>query len=271
MSHPIAQLEKRMLGRSGTAVAPLLWELTFPPDAGIARAVLKAGANWFLLPASVPIDAIKGVVAPLTALDGVRIVVGTTAEELITRTRRAEVLRIEALAPLRCAAVMVQSADLSQMKSGGPFHRTGNLRQQAKCEFVFAEASSAADADWIISNSPAHAVSVPFGIADQSAGFGVLALGEELGTAIIAHPPQQAIWKTDPPAPAEEISFVLSYPQVAMAIAPFPRSIEEAQELLFAASAPIDAAQRQQLWSRFQEAVKPPPKPRAGHAPEYGA
>jgi hypothetical protein len=267
----LSPLPRRILARTERPVPPVLWELTAPADAGAVDEAAAAGADWFLIPASVAIGQIPALVASIRPLGSASVVIGATAAELSARTRRAELERIDALRPLACAAVIVQAGGPSEMKSGGPFHRTNNLRQQGRCEFVFAEAESVADAEWIIANSPAHAVSVPFGIEDQTARWRVLGQGEELGTAILARAPHARAWDVEHPTREQDLAFVLAHRAVAMAVEPFPSSSDEASRILGAAARPMDDAQRDALWARFAQSVKEPAKPRGHHPPEYGA
>ena len=262
-------LAKRILGRADRPVPPVLWELTAPADASVIAACAAVGADWFLVPAVVATPDIAPIVKSL--LGSAKVVVGVTAADLVARTRRAEVERIDALRPLHCAAVMVQAAEPSEMKSGGPFHRINNLRQQGLTEFVFAEAETVADAEWIIGNSPAHAVSVPFGIEDQTARFRVLAQAEELGTAILARRPTESVWEAGEVSRAEDLAFVLSHPAVAMVIETLPASREDTTRVLEALSRPAREARRDEIWARFAARVKEPPKPRGNHPPEYGS
>jgi hypothetical protein len=267
----LSPLPRRILARTERPVPPVLWELTAGADPGALEEAAAAGADWFLVPASVPVDRIPTLVASIRAIPSAHVVVGVTAADLVTRTRRAEVARIDALRPLKCAAVMVQAGGPSEMKSGGPFHRINNLRQQGRCELVFAEAETVADAEWMIANSPAHAVSVPFGIEDQTARWRVLAQGEELGTAVLARTPHERVWEVKHPTREEDLAFVLAHRAVAMGVQPFPTSREEASRILGSAARPIDETQREALWARFSQSVKEPAKPRGQHPPEYGA
>jgi len=262
-------LSKRILGRTDRPVPPVLWEVTAPADAAVTELLAAAGAEWFLVPATVATADIAAIAASLPRMASV--VVGVTAADLVARTRRAEVDRVDAIRPLKCAAVMVQAAGPSEMKSGGPFHRINNLRQQGKCDFVFAEAETVADAEWIIGNSPAHAVSVPFGIEDQTARFRVLEQAQELGTAIVARRVRERVWEAGDVTRAEDLRFVLAHQAVAMVVEPLPFSREDASDVLQVLPRPISEGRREEWWARFAEKVKEPPKLRGNHPPEYGS
>src|SRR4051812_28957822 len=113
-------LTQRILGRTDRSVPPVLWELTAPAEAGALALCAAAGADWFFIPASIATADVPALAASLRSLPAATVVLGVTAADLVARTRRAEVERIDALAPLKCTAVMVQAAGPSEMKSGGP-------------------------------------------------------------------------------------------------------------------------------------------------------
>jgi hypothetical protein len=251
----------------------VLWELSLDAVAfaDVLAHVAAAGADWFFIPATVAAGDVPLLVERLRSLPSANVVLGVTAAEFVSRTRRAEVERLDALRPLRCAAMLVQSAGPSEMKSGGPFHRLNNLRNAGRCDFVFAEAETVADGEWMIGNTPAHAVVLPFGVADQTARFRVLAAAEELGTAVIVRTPHAAAWDAPKLDRAAELAFALSHPAVAMVVEPLPVGRVEASGSLAAASRLISDAERDEIWKRFRAVVKEPPKPRGNHPPEYGA
>jgi hypothetical protein len=255
----------------------MLWEVDLPAvDAGefaeVLQVVVAAGADWFFIPNTVATGDLPLIVAQLQAVPSAQVVLGVAADDLVARTRRVEVERIDALRSLPCAAVMVQAGTPSEMKSGGPFHRVNTLRQQGRCQFVFAEAHDVADAEWMIAHTPAHAVTLPYGIADQTAGFRVLGVAaEEVGTGVIARRPTGAVWATPEVSLDQDVRFMLGDPRVTMVLESVPASREEAGQLLSAAARPIAGAEREAMWERFRAAVKEPPKPRGNHPPEYGA
>jgi hypothetical protein len=271
-----AMLSSRILGRTERAVPPVLWELDVArADGGsfadVLAIVAAAGADWFFIPHSVLTADIPLLADQLRALNRANVVVGVAGDQLVSRTQRAEVERIDALGKLRCAAVMVQVASPSELKSGGPFHRLNALRQQGRCDFLFAEAQTVADAEWMVDSSPAHAVSLPFGIGDQTAAYRVMKSAEELGTALLARRPEAAVWNVAAPSPIEDLSFIVSHATATMVIEPLPIDRDEARDVLAALAKPMAEDARLDYWQRFSAAVREPAKPRGNHPPEYGA
>jgi len=268
-------LPLRSLGRVDRLVPPLIWQIDGPvaPPAEVLRACRQA-ADWWFIPASLGLDAIgvwmnamsRAGDAPATVVLGVD-VADTLGRGTDAIERR---LAVAASGGARTDAVMLQGAGPSALKAGRPFHRLAQLRDRGRINLIFLEADDVAAAAWMVEHTPAHAVCVPYGLADLSAQFAVLPAARELGTAVVAIEPRQPAWTTGASAARyTDLSYVLGQPDVTAAMEPVPPRVDDLRAVLATARDPMSSDQRARWWAQFQHAVGPPPAAaRGAHPPD---
>lgn len=259
----------KLLGRTGTAVPPMIWEMTeaFVENTSgeeILRACTRYQVNWLLLPQLLSPAVLERM---KTTLGGVEdnqrwtIVLGADAESLRSRNARFVEDRLALLGRQKCLAIMLESAAIIDVKSGWPFHRLMHLRDRGLTELFFIEAEDCAAAEWFVEHSPAHAIGLPFGIEDQTARYRLLDMAASVGTALLARSVNSD----------EDRRFVAAEPGIAALIQPLPESVEGVESILRAMAHPISADERSRHWEQFKQRVPEPPRPRSAHPPEYGA
>ena len=227
---PLDALPQRPLPRAGRTISPLVWRIDGPPpEAGSARAAAVArafgAAEWCYVPSGLTDELVRrwaDFAAPIGggAGVGVRVIAGVRVDELLARDA-APLRRRLAHGPGRCEAVMLEEADPLELKNGRPYQRLNRLRDAGVARLIFLEAPDAATAEWLVENTAAHAVSVPLGLEDLTALYGLPQLAAEVGTALLARKPEAATWRPSGQADdAADLAFRLGEPRVAAAIAP---------------------------------------------------
>jgi hypothetical protein len=241
----------RRLGRSDIEVPSLIWRVSRDFDRHILKA---AGGDWVFAPA-------RGFKSDLRDLN---VLVGIEAEALRPRGTSAIEKRLAELGLERCAGIVLQGASADDVKSGWPLHRLAAVRERNLARLIVIEAAGIADAQWLVESSPAHAVIVPYGVEDLTAGFSLLDTAMEVGTAILATRPTAAVWSPPPDALAYDVQMRTGDDRIAASIEPLPAS-PPIPDL------PLSAEAREELWKQFRAQVPPPPPLKGGHPPEYGA
>jgi hypothetical protein len=193
----------------------------------------------------------------------VSLILGLTAESIRRRAMNPLQDRLKILGLPNCAAIMLEDVDVLDVKSGWPFHRLGALRDQGLLKMFFTEAHDIAAAEWLVEHSPTYAVSVPFGIEDQSVKFRLLNTARDLGTAIFARP--LATNSLD------DLRLRASEQGTVAQIESLPRNEEEVDKIVDALAHPMDETERIKLWESYREKTPEPAKPRSAHPPEFGA
>ena len=269
-----------MFGRTDRAVPPVWWRLWGDRPAAVepmVKRTAESGADWFVLPASCPLNALQQWGQALRAAAGsaAHVVVGVNSGDLHTKAMKPVYARLDALHGLRCEALILESLSLAEVKAGRPFHRFARLRDEGRVNYCIASsADDFAAAEWMVEHTPAHGILATFGLEDPTLKYRVLDAARELGTAIIARRPDgnTAVW--NPPRPIAaggSISFALSHPAVTAVVEDLPESEQSLRDCLTAATQPMDEPSAGEWWEAFQHEVAPPPKPRGGHPPEFGA
>jgi hypothetical protein len=283
---PGPQLAPRPLPRAGgESIAPLVWRVgPLSPAADPPLTILWAAValgGWVFVPTDVP-DAelawVKKVFdsQPTEVARTVRsrsVVMGVRGEDLAARRASRLYERLAGLGATSCAAVMLEEADPIELKGGRAYQRLTQLREAGVIRLIFLEATDVPNAEWLIENTAAHAVSLPFGVADLTAAYGLLDIAKEVGTAVLARRPERIVWNATAgwDKPTMHVPFCLSDPRVAAVIEPLPATDERLTYLVAAASSPIPNQVRESIWAAFQQEVPKPPRSRTGHPPEYGA
>jgi hypothetical protein len=262
VSGELPTLAPRALGRVGSLVPPVIWRVTHEssPAADVLGRAAAAGADWVLFDESVAAPAVPENL-PL------RTIVGIDLETLVERTGQRLAARFDALPGRRCDAVLLQRATANDLKSGRPYSRLSRLRDDGRTSLLMLEAYDDAEAEWMVENTAAHAVSVPYSAGDQLVRYRVLEHARQLGVALLAREPDVARVAVAPEG--DPVRFRLSDPDVTATIEPLPRDEQALRDVLTRASSPISEVERQQRWELFQQNVPEPPKPRGGHPPEF--
>lgn len=254
-------LKRRTLGRTGHPVPPVMWDLRMESmDSGhfleTAQSAAEVGAEWFIIDGGVGVGEVEMLTQQLLAIPSATVVLGLDAADFVTHTRRAETVRMEAIRPVMCAAVMVQNATAAELRSIALFNRLAPLQDAGDCHFMFVAAANAGDATWMIEHSPVAAVMAPFGLADQTAGYRALPAAREHGMGLIARRPTVAVWHAHAaPTAAEDIAFVLAFKEVASVVEPFPRDREELYAVLAALRTPMNEQERLHWWIGFSQQI----------------
>jgi hypothetical protein len=279
-------LAPRPLPRAGgDSIVPLVWRVMplrpgAEPPLSILWAAVATG-EWVYVPTDVSDAELAWVTkvfdshtAELTrTLRSRSLIVGARGEDLAARGASRLRERLAALGAASCAAVMLEEADPIELKGGRAYQRLTQLRDAGVTRLIFLEATDVPNAEWLIENTAAHAVSLPLGVADLTAAYGLLDIAKEVGTAVLARRPERAVWNATAgwDGPTSHVPFCLSDPRVAAVIEPLPATYERLNDLLVAAAFPIPDQVRESIWAAFQREVPRPPRSRTGHPPEYGA
>ena len=211
---PGPSLPPRPLPRAGgDSIAPLVWRVGplghgADPPLTILWAAVALG-EWVYVPTDVP-DAelawVKKVFDSRTAeltrtLRSRSLIIGRAGRGPAPRPALAPVReRLGALGASNCAAVMLEEADPIELKGGLAYQRLTQLRDAGVTRLIFLEATDVPNAEWLIENTAAHAVSLPFGVADLTAAYGLLDIAKEVGTAVLARRPERPSCGTRPRA-----------------------------------------------------------------------
>ena len=269
---PHPNLQTRQIARAGVRVPPIIWEVApeqvdRPERAAIVEACVRLGASDFYLPAATDPKTMERFAQSAAASN---VLLGLHAEHLLPRGSPAARERLRAAG--RARGLLLEDVASVELKGGRVFQRMAQLRDDGLVQFLALDASDVAAAEWMVEHTPAHAVCVPYGLADQTAAYTLLGAAEELATAVFARRPARATW-APPDAITDDLDlgFRVADARVTACIEPLPGSVHELEARLRAASDPMPASARERWWSAFQQQVPAPPKPRGGHPPEFGA
>jgi hypothetical protein len=262
MSSSEPRLSPRVLGRAGSPIPPIVWRVSHasPFNAHVLTRAAAAGADWVLVDADVPPASLPRDVFLHT-------IIGIDLETLVERAGRRLTARLDALPGERCDALLLQHATANDLKSGRPYNRLTRLRDEGRAPLLILEAIDAAEAEWMVENTAAHAVSVPYGIGDQLVRYRVLQHAKDLGVAILAREPEVAHVEAAPTD--DSLRLRLSDPDVAATIEPLPHDEAGLRAVLARAVQPMSDVERSHQWESFQQRVPAPAKPRGGHPPEF--
>lgn len=259
----------------------VFWEVTTDrlggPDAGeTVLACVRRSAQRFYLPASLDLFDVQYFAelagrAEEPPAPRPLVTLGLHAEHLLPRGSPAARERIRALREAKCSCrmILLEDAALIDLKGGRVFHRLTQLRDEVRD--VGLSADDMPSAEWMVENTPAQAICIPFGLADQTARYSLLSAAAGLGTAVFAHRPSRPLWHpTPPPTDEADLAYRAGEPRVAL-IEPLPWSPAELESVLHALAQPMPESERQHWWAQFQQHVPAPAKLRGGHPPEFGA
>jgi hypothetical protein len=266
-----SKFPQRPLDRDGRTISAIIWEVDRAPsetDGELLAASRALDANWLLVPATPSLDLLDQWRTLITESD--HLIIGVDSDDLVARRNRALVERLESLGRSHCDAVMLQDADTDSLKAGRPFHRLSNLRESGLTKFLFLDSPSAEVAEWITENTPAHAVAVPFDLADQTARYRLFDVAQEMGTKLLSRRAEAKKFDIAV-APEQELAFRFAEPHITAVIEPLPTTIRDVHRIANASTLALSTEQREEWWRQFQEKVPPPPKPKRGHPPEYGS
>ncbi len=258
-------------------MAPILWQAN-PAcvDSRQARDVLAraaaAGADWIYIPSFLS-AAEASELARLLGLIGSAwsVVIGLRVDQLQGRAVVPLQQRLAELGLRRCHALMIQGMSPTDAKSGRPFHRVIQLRERGLIDASFVYADDFACAQWMVENSPAHAVCLPYGLADQTAAYGLLRTAAENGAALIAAPVILPPWQPAPAFTAEmDLSFIAAEPGIAAVLRPLPLDPERLERMIHAVSTPMLDSDRQTWQDQYRQFTPPPSRPIRGLPSEFG-
>jgi hypothetical protein len=265
---PTSRLTSRPLPRADISIPPVVWQLTNDVTPQVVSEAVDAGTDWLFIPEDVDPERLRRA---RSLLVGMSLIVGVDTEQLLSRRSRPLEQRLEALGREQCDGVMLQHAEITELKAGRPFHRLNQLRDKGKTKLAFIEAADAADAEWIIESTPAHGVSVPFDLHDQLVKYRVFASAAEMGTALLSRRSSRAMWTNDLRDGDADICFRVGDGGVTSIVESLPTEVSVLRHVLSLVQQPMVASEREKWWSAFQAAVPAPPKSARGHPPEYGS
>jgi hypothetical protein len=262
------RLTPRQLGRTAEVlVPPVIWRAGGDVrDDDVVERAIEAGADWFFVPADQAIG--DALLRPIC--DGeAELIVGVSLDSLLQRRTPPIFERLPGRA---CGGVMLQEGVATDLKGGRPFHRLMQLRDAGRARLILLEAADVAEAEWMVDHTPAQAVSLPYGLIDQTARYRVLPAAAENGTALLAREPESPpAWEHDPIDPLASVAFGAAESPITSLLQPLPRDRESLDQILASIRNPMPDEQRQRWWEAFSKQVPEPPKPRGAHPPEYGA
>ena len=255
MNGDLPTLASRTLGRTGRPIPPILWRIgphTAAP-ADVLQRLPETGATWFFIDAGTP-DQTLAQLSP-----GASIVIGMDVGQLTPRAAAWLSRRLQQLSLATCEGVLIQDASPSAIKSGGPFHRLIQLRERGLTRTFWLDAEDAATAEWMVENTPAHAVCVPFSLDDQLAAYRVLPAAAEMGLAVIAKPGDLS---------AANLSFIAAEPRISAIVIGLPQTPQDLRRMAVAVAHPMPDEQRLTAWEAWQAAHPEPPRPKRNLPPD---
>lgn len=262
MSPPLIAPMRRPLGQSGLMIPPVLWDCGGHLDQPILLSCLSAGLDAFFLPSDIDLDVEFSLRRYLESAPArPQFWIGARTDELMPRG--APQVRERLARWGRCAAVVLEDADISDLKGGRAFQRLLELRQDGLAQAVALQASDLSTAVWLLENSAAQALLAPCGLADPSALRSLAPAAKALGMGLVAVEPGEAIWSPPPTMqPATDLEFRLGEPLITAAFLSPPTSLEELEAIRAAIAHPPTSAQREALWAAFCAQVPAPEPPK---------
>lgn len=249
----------------------VVWEIARRASGGgreLLHAARAQDANAVLFPVAASPETLGSWAEIVESNDTV--IVGLDSDDLVARRNRALEERLALLKQARCAAVLLQNVETDSLKAGRPFHRLLQLRDAGLTQKIFLDAPSAAVAEWMVENTPAAAVAVPFDLWEQSAKFRLFQIAREMQTGLLSR--RHVVRRISASASREDdLSFRIAESPVTALIEPLPDSTDEMLSILRCIASPMSGIHRDEWWERFAATVEAPPKPKRGHPPEYGA
>jgi hypothetical protein len=200
---------------------------------------------------------------------GAASIIGVRSAELMSRDLSPLRRRLQAGGAHDRVAVLLEDTTPRDLKTGRPYQRLSQLREQKLAALIFLRAADVPSAQWMVENTPAAAVIIPYGLADLTAQYALLDLAAASGTALIVDAPSQAIW-TIPPAHSEvtNLGYCLAEPRLAAVIEPLPPTLAKLHARLQTMDHPVSCEDQAAVWDSFQQNVQRPNAPLHEGAPE---
>src|SRR5437764_478849 len=155
----LGMLTPRTFGRSNIAVPPIWWQTAAVNLLPRAQHL----SNWAIVH--------EGSGRAVPAQMNIAISVNTPA--VLERNARPVQDELARQKRQRCDAVIVDDATTTELKGGRLFHRLSQLRDEELTSLIILSAPDPLAAEWMVENTAAQGVIVPFSRADQSAAFRV--------------------------------------------------------------------------------------------------
>lgn len=259
MNDPAASLPTRPLPRVDLLCPPIVWHVVGSSiDPAVLGRCLEIGADWFIA------DCDAG---DLNCNTG-KWIIGIDADAAAALDIHDATVRLRD----RFAAVvgvLLQHAESGQIKSGRAVDRIMRLRDTLGARLLAIEAADTGMAEWLVDHSPAHAVLLPYDLADQSAGWRLLDSAGELGVGLFARrsePPMS--WIDAAPTDERSLAFVAAERRIASAVVELPTSIAALESLVSAVRNPMSPEDSAEWVARYRAMHPAPARRRHGHAPD---
>ena len=252
-------LAHRKLGRTEVRVPTLIWRLTGPPDPDMLRACTEASTTWAYIPHATPLNTVRAA-----AMDGWSYVIGVEMEALRTRVVQPLEEKLSSLGARQCAAVMVESPTSMGVKAGWPFHRLSQLRDRGVTSQFWVDTDDVQVAEWIVEQTPAHAVVVGYGHADQAARYRLFNAARDMGVAVIGKPLGREM-------NLEDVRLCSSEPGLTTQMIDLPNDLPTLNRLLEAMQMDLTGPELDAAWDAYAKAHSEPPRPKGAHPPEFGS
>ena len=258
MSLNLPTLAPRTLGRTARPVAPVIWRIgpDSSPSADVMQRLPEIGAAWFFIDADAPDDLLHQLGQLTPAMSAV---IGMSQTHLTPRAAHWLTGRLARLGLSSCDGVMIQDVSPSEIKAGGPFHRLIQLRDRGLTKTFWIDAEDAPSAEWMVENTPAHALCIPFSLVDQTAAYRILPATAEMGLALIARPGD---------ASEKNLAFISAEPRISSILIDLPPTPPEFTRIINAIAHPLPESQRLEAWERYRAAHLEPPKPKRNLPPD---
>jgi hypothetical protein len=215
--------------------------------------------TWLYVPHAIPPDALK-----LTIPTGWNCVIGVEMESLRTRVVQPLDDKLAALGVKRCAGVMIESPTSLGVKAGWPFHRLSQLRDRGVTSQFWVDVSDVQDAEWLVENTPAHAVVIGYGIADQAAKYRLLKSANDMGVAVVGKGVQGG-------DDMEDVRLRSGEPGLTTQIIDLPTDLTGLGRVLEVMQMDMTPAELNSAWEAYAKDHPEPPRPKGAHPPEFGA
>ena len=193
----------------GDSISPLVWHVgPLSPGADPPLTILWAAialGGWVFVPTDVQ-DADLGWVKKVFDSQPTEVAPTVRSRSVVMGVRGEDLAAQRAVAPVRTAGRDRRDKlhrghagrGRPRRAEGRPhYQRLAQFRNAGVIRLIFLEATDVPNAEWLIENTAAHAVSLPFGVADLTAAYGLLDIAKEVGTAVLARRPERVVWERD--------------------------------------------------------------------------
>lgn len=255
-------LAPRPLGQTGLFTSPVIWQVESKPDSGVLNELSARGLDAFFWPSDCEAPLGQFELSRSATPDHARTWLGVGADDLMPRDMPRVRKRLAEAA--RCDVIVLEDADISDLKGGRAFQRLLELRHEGAVAAIAIQAGDLNTARWVLENTAAQVLVLPFGLGDLTAAYTLLPDAQQLGFAVVAQAPAETVWTPALPYDVStDLAYRVSTPGVCASLAPMPANIDDVKLAVHGLAAPMSESSHQAWWAEFSERI-PAPTARKG-------